>query len=133
MRLWSRSFSSVVLASLACLSSCSNGSDTPADPVGQVCLQCLTERTSKGCATQYAACEEHTSCEEYALCQLSGRCFERKAGSGCEEEISCEEPSMERPGDGGPDAGAEKAPRELAADFEECARSTCAATCGFVP
>lgn len=130
MRLGISSLASVMI--VCWMGGCSNGSAYVADPISQACLACLSERESKGCAAQYSACEEVTSCDEYAVCQLEGRCFERPSGSGCEREIGCERPSASAP-DVGADAGDQlPSPRELASAFEKCARSACAATCGFV-
>jgi hypothetical protein len=103
------------------LSGCSNGSDTPADPVSQACLDCLSEREKGGCAAQYSACEDVRSCDDYVLCQLQGLCYERAPGAGCEAEIGCKRPSDDAPDavDGGP---APLSPRDLAESFETCAR-----------
>jgi hypothetical protein len=123
-------FATFILA--LAIGGCSNGSEYAADPVSQACLECLSERESKGCAAQYAACEEVSACDDYALCQLDGRCFERASGSGCEQEIGCKRPSDSAP-ELSADAGERSlSPRDLAVAFEKCARSTCAATCGFV-
>src|SRR6186713_2503071 len=97
--------SGFAISILACaIGGCSNGSAYVADPVSQACLECLSERESKGCAAQYAACEEVSSCDDYALCQLDGRCLERASGSGCEQEIGCKRPS-DSPIESSADAG----------------------------
>lgn len=117
---------------------CSNNVADVTDPLSRACLDCLSERESKGCAAEYAACEEVRACDEYAFCQLTGRCFERPSGSGCEQELECKRPSASAPAsnvDGGATSGESamlESPRALAAAFERCARTTCAATCGFV-
>lgn len=118
----------------ACLTlGCSDDLVDVAEPVSQACLQCLSERESKGCAAEYSACEEIAACDDYVVCQLTGHCFERPSGSGCEQELECKRPSAEPPSATG-DAGDEvpPSPRELANAFEDCARSTCRTTCGFV-
>lgn len=110
---------------------CASGSETPADPVSQACLDCLSEREKGGCASQYSECEDVRPCDDYVLCQLEGRCFERAPGAGCEAEIGCKRPSGDAP-DAAVDGGqASLSPRKLAERFETCARTTCAATCGF--
>lgn len=117
---------------LSCLvTGCSNESAYVADPISQACLDCLSERESRGCAAQYAACEEVAACDDYVVCQLSGRCLEQVPGSGCEQELDCKRPSSSG-ADVTSDGGASPSPRELAAAFEKCARTTCAANCGFV-
>jgi len=125
--------SSLATLMVACwVGGCSNDSAYVADPVSQACLDCLSERESKGCAAEYSACEEIASCDDYTLCQLTGRCFERASGSGCEQELDCKRPSASAPAASLDAGAAQLSPRELAAAFEKCARSTCAATCGFV-
>lgn len=123
----------VALAALwfALVSGCT---DTDVNEVGSSlssrCRQCLTEdRSSEGCAKPFATCEQDVGCDEYVTCQLMGRCYEQRSGSGCEERIGCEEPSSSV---ADADAGAQTSPAQVAAAFEKCARSKCAAVCGFV-
>ncbi len=115
----------------AVIAGCASTSEDVADPVSRGCLECLTNENSRACGALYAPCEASSNCDEFVMCQLMGRCFERPSGSGCEQELECRQPAVPSAGDAG-DAGLPLSPRTLAARFEECARTTCAATCGFV-
>lgn len=110
---------------------CTTEAPVAADPLSDACLECLTRREDRGCAASYDACEKVSSCDDYVVCQLTGRCFERSSGSACEEEIGCDLPPDIMPPDAG-DAGRPRSPRALAREFEDCARSACRSTCGFV-
>jgi hypothetical protein len=115
----------------AIIAGCASTSEDVADPVSPGCLECLTSENSRACGVRYAPCEATSSCDEFVMCQLMGRCFERPSGSGCEQEIECRQPAAASAVDAG-DAGVLLSPLRLAERFEECARTTCAATCGFV-
>ena len=136
---------------------CTSQPDDDYQALSSACLSCLSEQRTEGCRETYQACTAEESCDDYMVCQLMGRCYERAPNSGCEQEIACERPSNAPPesdessldaaANGQLEAGAlfeagtrseagtparPVSPRELATDFESCARTTCARTCGFI-
>lgn len=116
------------------LGGCDENPDNNYEPVSDACIACLSEKKSSGCKVEYDACEQVNSCDAYVTCQLMGQCFERRRGSGCEQELGCNRPPREVLSDAASqnDAGGSLSPRELASAVENCARTTCAKTCGFV-
>lgn len=110
---------------------CASETENVVDPVSPACLECLTDRNSRTCGAIYDACETFSSCDDFVMCQLMGRCFERPSGSGCERELGCRQPPGLGEEDAG-DAGASASPKAVAEEFEQCARTRCAETCGFV-
>ena len=103
-----------LLAGMACESDPDD--DVPFEAFSDDCDACLSR---EDCGPEWAACLEDPGCESYVVCALEGVCYRRPPGSGCEEQRGCTRPAE----------GEESSP--LSAEFELCARTACAARCGF--
>lgn len=99
--------------------SCGSPDPDPYQPLSQACDDCLLRAGPTGCGDNYDECESKPDCEDVVLCELLQQCYTRPSGDGCSSQRGCRE-------------GASETELALAAEFEDCARSVCAADCDFV-
>jgi hypothetical protein len=109
---------------LAALTACTPDPD-PIPELSDQCVTCLTKTSDGGCQVQWDACDQVSECRDYAVCQMQAMCYAQAPDQRCERDVGCPFPN---------DANSEgeTPPSQLSADFENCARTTCRKTCGFV-
>jgi hypothetical protein len=93
-------------------------------PLSAPCESCLSGGADggTGCKTELDSCTAQAACNDYVVCELQNGCYASPPDGSCEARVGCSFAN-----DASPEA------RNLASAFEQCARTSCAASCGFLP